>query len=106
VHFYFYLTEHMQTSVDPSDEATHTVFDNAVAYAEYFSYVRTGTDLLLRKRRRRFKWKPISSPEALKRKFLASYKKLTDTKTPLEERYYHLMVLSQLQLIFLGTVFI
>jgi hypothetical protein len=74
VHFYFYLTEHMQITVDPDDEATEDIILGITSFAEYFRGVRTSSHYLLRGRLKHFKWNPIASPQALKKKYLASYK--------------------------------
>ena len=105
VHFYFYLTEHLPASVEPFDDATDRVIDETVAFAEYFWKVRKGNRVLLREKQKDFRWEPIASPQELRGKFLVSYQKLTEQTTTGDERLYQLMVLGQLQLMFLAMVF-
>ena len=76
VHFYFYLTERLEVPLDPYDKVTDDVVGDLVAYIEYFWRVRISSRELVRDQVKRFQWKTVSSPKELKRKFIASYKKL------------------------------
>ena len=106
VHFYYYLTERMESPLNPYGAATDRVIDDIATYTEFYWKVRTNIRILLEERTEEFQWTSVSSPEDLRTRFLASYQKLIEKKTRTVERYYHLMVLSQLQLIFLGAVFV
>jgi hypothetical protein len=47
-----------------------------------------------------------TSLQQLKREYLRNYRLMVARSTQPNDRYYHLMVLAKLQIIFLGTTFI
>jgi hypothetical protein len=106
VHFYYYLTEQFTEPIDVEDEDLDRIVGDVVAYAEYLWNIRLASRVALRRRQKSFIWTAFDSPAQLKAEFIRSYNKLIAPATALVDRYYHLMRLSQLQLIFLGSVFV
>ncbi len=106
VHFYFFLTERMKQRLNPNDQDFRLLNQDKAAYIEYFWGTHENLSVVLRSRRRSLKWKAYASADHLKRDYVRSYHLLTAKGTALADRYYHLMLLTKLQVIFFGTTFI
>ena len=106
VHFYFYLKERVSDPINLEDDDVENLKNDIVAYIEYFWTTHSNTSLLLGKRRRLYRWKGYASPQQLKREYLKNYRLMLARSTSPKDRYYHLMVLAKLQIVFLGSTFI
>ncbi len=106
VHFYFYLNERASDPIKLGDDDIENLKNDIVAYIEYFWTTHSNTALLLENRRKLYTWKGYASLQQLKREYLQNYRLMVARSTPPNARYYHLMVLSKLQIIFLGSTFI
>lgn len=106
VHFNFYLKEQVSEPINLEDDELENLKNDIVAYIEYFWTTHSRTSLPLRKRRAVYRWKGYASLQQLKREYFRNYRLMVARSTSPKDRYYHLMVLAKLQIVFLGSTFI
>jgi len=102
VHFYFYVSEWLGETIEPGDEVDW-IRDDVRAGVDLFESVRFGASSDLKARIADFTWTCYPTFEDLRRDYLSWFERLCDPSIGRLERYYSLLVLSKLQVVFLGT---
>ena len=109
VHFYFYLKERASEPLDiNNDEIDLGFLLDLTANASSFWHVKMSTGVFQKDERiwPKWEWEQFSDLKSLTGAYFASYERLVSESTTLEERYFHLLRLAKIQLMFGGIVFI